>query len=81
MIPRVSRNSKGIYEAALDQPLFEWTRQGPYRTEDICRRAKESLSILSESKVRQQDSSSVAAELGSYAAECVAEDDPRMRKK
>jgi hypothetical protein len=81
MVPRVTLGPKGVYKAALDAPLSEWSRQGPYDTLPGCNEAKESLSKLSESKVRASDTNSIAAELSTYAAECVAQDDPRFKGK
>jgi hypothetical protein len=81
MVPRVTLGPKGIYHAALEAPLSDWSRQGPFDTLPICTKAKEALSKLSESKVRENDTNSVAAELSAYAAECMAQDDPRFKGK
>jgi hypothetical protein len=81
MVPRVTLGPKGIYHAALEAPLSDWSRQGPYDSLPICNKAKEALSKLSESKVREDDTNSVAVELSAYAAECIAQDDPRFRGK
>jgi hypothetical protein len=79
MIPRVTLGPKGVYQAALNAPLSTWGRQGPYDTLSSCNRAKEALSELKESKVRANDADSVADEFSTYAAECVAQDDPRFK--
>lgn len=81
MIPRVTLGPKGVYQAALDAPLSTWGRQGPYDTLATCNQAKQALSKLKESKVRANDTNSVAAEFSTYAAECVAQDDPRFKGK
>jgi hypothetical protein len=81
MTPRVKLGPRGDYQAAMDAPFSEWSRQGPYDTLLSCNQAKEAVSTLSESKVRQNDPNSVAIELGAYAAECVTQDDPRLKGK
>jgi hypothetical protein len=81
MTPRVTLEPKGDYQAAMDTPFSEWSRQGPYDTILSCNQAKEVVSRIAESKVRQNDPNSVAIELGAYAAECIAQDDPRLKGK
>jgi hypothetical protein len=81
MVPRVTLDSKGIYQAVLDDPFSKWNREGVYTTLSKCNAAKAALSRLSESKVREKDTNSVGVELASYAAECIDQDDPRLKRK
>jgi len=81
MVPKVTRNPQGIYQAALDAPLSEWKRQGQYNSLSGCNKAKETFAQATDSKARLKDRNSVADELGAYAAQCVTPDDPRFKSK